>query len=74
MATEALDTFMGPFTSHLTSIGLPMGTKPNLSSSAAPVSGVIFVKRNARFCGIGSGLFGVGKSRFVFRLLFSSFC
>ena len=27
------------------------------------------MKRKARFCGIGSGLFGVGKSRLVLRLL-----
>ena len=36
-------------------------------------SGVILVKRNARFCGMGSGLFGVGNSRLVFRLRFSLF-
>ena len=31
------------------------------------------MNRNAKFCGIGSGLFGVGKSRFVFRLLHKQF-
>ena len=31
-------------------------------------SGVILVNRKAKFCGMGSGLFAVGKSRLVFKL------
>ena len=32
-------------------------------------SGVILVNKKAKFCGMGSGLLAVGKSRLVFKLL-----